>query len=918
MKAGKAALVSPIIAVLLSLFAAQALAASYTLTINVTGSGSVGRNPTNTSYPAGATVTVTAVPQTGWLFSGWTGDETSGANPLNVLMSSNKTITAHFDVIPSYTLTASVSGAGSVSLAPPGGVYLSNSVVSATATPSPGWFFLYWSGSASGTTNPLGVIIDGNKALTAVFVQMAAIDMPPQDVSVGLNDAASFTVHAVGTPPLSYQWSFNGQPVSGATRSTFNVTNVQPTDEGTYSVLVTNSCGSSSASAWLIITNSCFGTNVVLSPSEAELRNAIAIGGVVRCCFNGAITLSSTIDITHDVTLDAHDRLVVISGNNAVRLFKVNPGVTFAATNVVFAYGRHVGQDGAPAGTQPAQPGMPGEGGAFFIDTGTLQLSSCVLATNSAAGGNGGNGNYNYPLDSGANGTGGPARGGAIYMQGGALLLDSVIVCNNSAVGGLGGTAFYEAFPFPSYGGDALGGAIYVTNGSVAIVNSTLHDNLCRARLGGRDSSARVSSALGGAVLLASGSIIISNSSICTNSASGDSTQATGSYTAVPGSGFGGGLALQGGTVNIIRSRVYANAALGGDRGAGLAPAQGAGGGIFSSASLVADESTFDSNVAASGYGTEAAWGGALYNAGSASLRGCSVISNRVVGAGGGWFEFNGGSAGRDGLGGGIFSAGQVEMTNCTVAVNSAVGGNGSGGAYPGPGYAGGGGFGGGVYNTNGVFLGMNITVATNSVLSGAPAYDATPSVSLGGNVANTNGTLWLANSLLAYAGTNGNAWGAITDGGYNISSDGTANFQSGSSFNFTDPLLLPLANNGGFTPTMALALDSPAVDSGSTTGAPSTDQRGVPRPMGSGVDIGSYELVSSRFVAPILTLTRQGGTLLLSFTAQPNVFYSLQRSPSLNAWIEMEMIGPFLNTTTVTRTISIQPQLSFFRLSLH
>jgi hypothetical protein len=98
------------------------------------------------------------------------------------------------------------------------------------------------------------------------------------------------------------------------------------------------------ASATLTITNACSGTNVVSIPSETALREAIAAGGVVTFAFNGTITLSNTVEITRDVALDARGRSVAISGNNSVRLFQVHPGVRFAATNLIFRDGRHLGQ----------------------------------------------------------------------------------------------------------------------------------------------------------------------------------------------------------------------------------------------------------------------------------------------------------------------------------------------------------------------------------------------------------------------------------------------------------------------------------------------------------------------------------------------------------------------------------------------
>jgi hypothetical protein len=62
------------------------------------------------------------------------------------------------------------------------------------------------------------------------------------------------------------------------------------------------------------------------------------------------------------------------------------------------------------------------------------------------------------------------------------------------------------------------------------------------------------------------------------------------------------------------------------------------------------------------------------------------------------------------------------------------------------------------------------------------------------------------------------------------------------------DPLLGPLADNGGFTQTHALGPGSPAIDAGDPTNSPATDQRGFPRPIdGDGIDgprcdMGAYE----------------------------------------------------------------------------
>ena len=57
------------------------------------------------------------------------------------------------------------------------------------------------------------------------------------------------------------------------------------------------------------------------------------------------------------------------------------------------------------------------------------------------------------------------------------------------------------------------------------------------------------------------------------------------------------------------------------------------------------------------------------------------------------------------------------------------------------------------------------------------------------------------------------------------------------------DPLLGPLANNGGETDTMALLTGSPAINAGDSALCPATDQRGFPRPQLGGCDIGAFEV---------------------------------------------------------------------------
>ncbi|WP_162053454.1 malectin domain-containing carbohydrate-binding protein [Pontibacter pamirensis] len=85
-------------------------AGKYILSVSTTGSGWVSKNPDQTSYASGTSVSLTATAASGYKFSGWSGDASGTANPLSLTMDSNKSITANFTQTESSTgLVSNVS-----------------------------------------------------------------------------------------------------------------------------------------------------------------------------------------------------------------------------------------------------------------------------------------------------------------------------------------------------------------------------------------------------------------------------------------------------------------------------------------------------------------------------------------------------------------------------------------------------------------------------------------------------------------------------------------------------------------------------------------------------------------------------------------------------------------------------------------
>jgi hypothetical protein len=82
------------------------------------------------------------------------------------------------------------------------------------------------------------------------------INSQPQSLNTNAGASAMFTVGATGNPAPNYQWRLNGNPIGGATSSTYTRTNVQAVDTGDYSVVVTNVAGSVVSSNATLTVNS--------------------------------------------------------------------------------------------------------------------------------------------------------------------------------------------------------------------------------------------------------------------------------------------------------------------------------------------------------------------------------------------------------------------------------------------------------------------------------------------------------------------------------------------------------------------------------------------------------------------------------------------------------------------------------------
>jgi uncharacterized repeat protein (TIGR02543 family) len=147
----------------------------YALTINQVGNGTILKTPDQAIYARGTVVTVTATPDLGWTFAGWSGACT-GVGVCTLTMDGNKTVMATFTQ-NQYTLTINKVGNGTVIKTPDHPAYTHGTVVTVTVTPDLGWTFTGWSGACS-SIGACTVMMDANKTVMVTFTHGAYLYLP--------------------------------------------------------------------------------------------------------------------------------------------------------------------------------------------------------------------------------------------------------------------------------------------------------------------------------------------------------------------------------------------------------------------------------------------------------------------------------------------------------------------------------------------------------------------------------------------------------------------------------------------------------------------------------------------------------------------------------------------------------------------
>ena len=149
---------------------------SYSLatSVNPSGSGTLAVSPACCTYNSGTQVTITAIPASGYQFSGWSGVDSSIGMTGYVTMNSNRSVTANFSQIATqYQLTTNVSpsGSGTLNFSPPCCTYNAGTPVTITASAASGYQFNGWTGVDSSNGSTGYATMNANRSVAAAMVQ---------------------------------------------------------------------------------------------------------------------------------------------------------------------------------------------------------------------------------------------------------------------------------------------------------------------------------------------------------------------------------------------------------------------------------------------------------------------------------------------------------------------------------------------------------------------------------------------------------------------------------------------------------------------------------------------------------------------------------------------------------------------------
>ncbi len=134
-----------------------------------------------------------------------------------------------------------------------------------------GWNFAGQTNVPPGLSNVTAIAAGSGHTVALVSMARPSITSQPTNLIVNVTSTATFSVSATGTEPLAYQWRKGAVPVTGATRASLTLSNIQTNQAGIYTVVITNVWGSVTSSVAQLTVNPATLASITVLPANPTL-----------------------------------------------------------------------------------------------------------------------------------------------------------------------------------------------------------------------------------------------------------------------------------------------------------------------------------------------------------------------------------------------------------------------------------------------------------------------------------------------------------------------------------------------------------------------------------------------------------------------------------------------------------------------
>lgn len=435
------------------------------LTLSTPGGGAVQSSTTTNRLPSNTPVTLSATPSNGWSFIHWTGDVTSVAPVITIVMDSNKTIQAVFGT----PVNSTVIGNGAVLAVPELSLYPYGIGVSLYARADVGSVFSRWERDGILTTNPvLSLVV--TSAQPSVVARFQAASSAKVWVVGGTNDSGSGSLRgAVGNAASGDVIQLTATGVISLTNGEIVIDkNLVVTGPGAALLSINANRLSRIFNIRPNATVSLSGLTVTNGKSGFDTQiNGLPGGGILNA---GALTLDAC-SIQGNIT--SAGGALTVCGNGGDGAGICNQGTLIM--NGCLIAGNYCGAGGAVVAFKGLSQGGKGGSGGGIYNSGLLRVKNTTIQGNTA--GHGGAGPIGQDVDPSLLLGGDGGNGGGILNISSAAIVNTTINGNWSGAGGNAGISFGSNYVTGTSGASGLGGGIHSISNAVTILNTLIAGN---------------------------------------------------------------------------------------------------------------------------------------------------------------------------------------------------------------------------------------------------------------------------------------------------------------------------------------------------------------------------------------------------------------------------------------------------------